>query len=125
MKSILVTVLAAMNILVSSPAFTADLNPEAITQIFSGKTVEGYHHKRDFSFKRHFSSDGKIIGVSEKKGKRTGMWGARKNELCLQWDGGKNKCRMIKKDGDVVRQFNKKGNKNTVTYLNFTDGNDL
>lgn len=121
----LIMALVMVFFFISKPVLSADLSVGEITAIYSEKTVNGYHHKRDFSFTRYFASDGTIIGVSDKKGKRKGKWKAQTNKLCLQWNGGKDRCRKIEKDGDVMRQFDKKGNKNTVTYKTFVDGNKL
>jgi hypothetical protein len=60
--------------LIFKPAVSGDFKKEEIKKQFSGKTVKGVHHKKEFSFTRYFSPDGSMIGVSSKKGKRTGVW---------------------------------------------------
>ena len=95
-----------------------------IKEAFSGKTVDGYHKMKEFEFKRYYDPNGTINAVSDRKGKRKGKWSASSIGLCQKFGLGKNKCRRIKKDGDVIKMYNKKG-KNTVIFKKFIDGKKL
>ncbi len=124
-KKLALSGVVAIFLSVTAPVYSETLTAEAITGIFAGNTVAGYHHKKDFAFKRSYSPDGKLTGVSERRGKRTGDWKAETNAICIKWEFDRFKCRRIEKDGDTVKQSDKSGNRHTATYKVFTAGNNL
>lgn len=100
------------------------LSKEKIIAAFAGKTVEGYHHKKQFSFKRYYAEDGTLIGISIEKGERQDKWEATDYGLCEFKDVSPMDCKLLERDGDVIRKFNING-RNVVTYLKFHEGNQL
>jgi hypothetical protein len=104
------------------PALSGEMSKDEIVAAFSGKTVEGNHHTKDYEFKRYYDPNGTIYSVSDKKGKREGKWSAEEGKLCEGFR--KNKCHKVVREGDVIRKYNKKG-KNNITYKKFTDGKNI
>jgi hypothetical protein len=102
------------------------LSKEEVIKAFSGKTVEGYHNKKQFHFKRFYGEDGTLIAVSEAKGKRIRKWKVTDDgRLCEFGAVKKNKkCKRLERIGEVIEKYNKK-NVNVVTYRKFVDGNQL
>ena len=100
------------------------LSKEEIIEAFSGKTVEGYHHRKKFSFKRYYAKDGTLLAVSTKKGVRKHQWGVAGKGLCEFSEVFTDKCALLERDGEVIRKYNRKG-KHTVSYLKFHEGNQL
>ena len=117
-----ITLFAVLSFLVQ-PALAGEMSEDEIIAAFSGKTAEGYHHKKDFEFKRYYDPNGTLYAVSDKKGKRKGKWSAKQGKLCEEFNDT-NKCRRVEKDGSVIKKWNPKG-KHVVTYKKFTDGNNL
>ena len=90
----------------ASGSETGEMSKDEIIAAFSGKTVEGYNHKKDFTFYRYYDPNGTLYCVSDKKGKREGKWSAKSGKLCE--DLGRYKCRIVKKKGDEVFRYTMK-----------------
>jgi hypothetical protein len=105
-----------------------DLTKAETTQLFSGKTVEGIHVFKDYSFKAYFDPTGSIRVTYDTRQKRKGTWRIDdKGQKCVQWEG-KNKeyCAPIVNEAGVYKEFKVMRNgkrKHTVTFKKFIDGN--
>ena len=100
------------------------LSEKEIIEAFSGKTVEGYHHRKKFSFKRYYSEDGTLNAVSLKKGVREDQWGVGGRGMCEFSDIWPEECNLLERDGEVIRKYNRKG-RHAVSYFKFYEGNQL
>lgn len=102
------------------------LTEKEILSLFSNRTVNGYHEKRNFKFVRFFAADGKLYGNNPLKGKRSGRWDVTSKGLCFHWKGGRKHCRKIVIEKGIVRQYKVTGSGGQVlatTYSRFRDGN--
>jgi hypothetical protein len=101
------------------------LSKDEITLIFSGKTVEGYNHKKKHRFQNYFDPIGALKGRNLKINKHfTGIWKVEENKLCREWKNQKNKCGKIQISNGIIQQFDPYGNL-ALTYESFTDGNKI
>ena len=102
------------------------LDNNEIVNLFKGKTVEGYHVKKHFWFKRYFSPDGKLLGYRKKKGIRTGNWTVQNNRLCIQWKNRQQSCKVIIRESGKINQYKVTKSeklKLRIEYKNFSHGN--
>ncbi|TNF98567.1 MAG: hypothetical protein EP297_07685 [Gammaproteobacteria bacterium] len=104
------------------PTLDRAMTRDEIISAFSGKTVEGYHIKKSFSFTRYYDPDGTLEAVSKKKGVRVGQWSAVEGMLCE--DFGRKKCRRVVEQGEAVKKFGADGIL-SVTYNKFMLGKKL
>lgn len=108
-----------------SPQEERQLSKDEISLMFSGKTVEGYNHKKKFRFKNYFDPNGALKGFNLKKNKHfTGIWKVEENKLCREWKNKMNKCGKIKISNGIVQQFDPFNNL-ALTYESFADGNKI
>ena len=102
------------------------LSAEEVTQLFSGKTVEGITVRKGYSFKAYFDPNG-TIRTQYAKGKRKGKWHIDDDgRKCLTYeDKGRENCNIIVKDGGGYKEFKVKSGKRhqTVEFTRFTEGN--
>jgi len=102
------------------------LTAEEVTQLFSGKTVEGITVRKGYSFKAYFDPNG-TIRTQYAKGKRKGKWYIDDDgRKCLRYeDMSRENCHIIVNDGGVYKEFKVKGGKRhqTVEFTKFTEGN--
>lgn len=102
------------------------LSAEEVTQLFSGKTVEGIAVRKGYSFKSYFDPNG-TIRTQYAKGKRKGKWYIDDDgRKCLTYeDKGRENCHIIVNDGGVYKEFKIKGGKRqqTVEFTRFAEGN--
>jgi len=102
------------------------LTEKEIISLFSNRTVDGHHEKRNFEFVRFFSADGKLYGNNPVKGRRVGRWDVNSEGLCFHWTGGRKQCRKITIEKGVVKQYKVKGSGEEVLatiYTRFRNGN--
>lgn len=102
------------------------LTKQEITSLFSNRTVDGHHERKNFEFVRFFSADGKLYGINPFKGIRRGNWDVTSKGLCFHWKGGLKHCRKITIEKGVVKQYKVKGSGEEVlatTYTRFRNGN--
>jgi len=122
---LLVSICAFGSVSTVVSAKAESLSKEEIIKTFSGKTVEGYHNKKKFHFKRFYGEDGTLIMVSETKGKKVGKWKVTDDGRFCEFKQVKNKkCMRLERIGDLINKYNKK-NVNVITFKNFVDGNQL
>jgi hypothetical protein len=110
-----------------------DLSPDEIRSLFSGNTVEGgYVEGRSQGmsnlysepFINYFAEDGEVFSVKGKT-RKSGVWRATEEGLCINWNDTKEKCAPIYKEGDHYKQQKKSDTgkiKWTKTYTTFTPG---
>jgi hypothetical protein len=102
------------------------LSAEEVTQLFSGKTVEGITVSKGYSFKAYFDPNG-TIRTQYAKGKRKGKWYIDDDgRKCLRYeDMSRENCHIIVNDGGVYKEFKVKRGKRhqTVEFTKFTEGN--
>jgi hypothetical protein len=102
------------------------LSAEEVTQLFSGKTVEGITVSKGYSFKAYFDPNG-TIRTQYAKGKRKGKWYIDDDgRKCLRYeDMSRENCHIIVNDGGVYKEFKIKRGKRqqTVEFTRFTEGN--
>ncbi len=103
------------------------LSAEEVTQLFSGKTVEGVIVKKGYSFKAYFDPTGTIrIQYATGEGKRYGKWHIDNDgRKCLRYeDQEKKNCHIIVNEGGVYKEFRIKGGKRklVVEFTKFTEG---
>ena len=116
------------------PLYAFDnLSGEDIKSLFSGYTVEGNYlegakqgvtNYYSEPFINYFVDNGKVYSVQGKT-KKSGVWRATEEGLCINWNDTKEKCAPIYKDDDHYKQQkkNKIGKiKWTRTYTTFTPG---
>lgn len=106
-------------------------DPGKVNAIFSNKTTDAYHLKRDEAWTNYFAVDGSMRRVTENGDKHTGKWHINDDaEHCITWDyRGKEFCRAIlagNRDGIYFRAKIKGDRKiKKVRFKNFRDGNRL
>ncbi len=112
---------------VSSVLAESVLSAEEVTQLFSGKTVEGIAVRKGYSFKSYFDPNGTIRTQYAKGKKRKGKWYIDDDgRKCLRYeDQSKENCHIIVNDGGVYKEFKVKGGKRqqVVEFTRFTEGN--
>jgi hypothetical protein len=106
-------------------------DPETVKAMFSDKTFDAYHLKRETSWANYFAPDGSMKRVTEDGEKQTGKWYINDDaKHCIKWDH-KNKrfCRSIlkgKRDGVHFRvKFKGERMIKLVRFKNPRNGNDL
>lgn len=105
--------------------------PDAVKAIFSDKTVQARHLKKDRSWEQYFAADGTMQRYSDEGEKRTGKWYINEGaEHCIKWDHKANEhCRAIMKgnrDGVYFRVKEKGDSKiKLVRFKRFREGNKL
>ena len=124
-------------LLATIPSYAfGNLSADEVRSLFSGNTVEGDYlegQKQSVQnfylepFISYFADNGKVYSIRvREKTKEIGDWRInKKGYLCLNWEGTKEKCAPIYKDGDRYKQDmkNKVGKiKWTNIYATFTAG---
>jgi hypothetical protein len=104
-------------------AGTDALSSEQIKVLFTGKLVKGHQHEKGYDFVRYYREDG-TLSSHQRGEERNGNWSVSPGgELCIRWQGGEEKCRIIRKQGSAYSKYkvNKKGQLKLVsTYSEFT-----
>jgi len=102
------------------------LNSSEIITLFSGKTVESMLDKSGRISLTYYNPNGELRQL-QKGQKRFGTWKVTDDaRICLQFEGNKEKCRIIVKEGYVYRKYIVKHDGNherIITYTSFRDGN--
>jgi hypothetical protein len=102
------------------------LNAMEITTLFSGKTVESMVDKSGRISLTYYNPNGELHQLQNGQ-KRSGTWRVTNDaRICLQFEGDKEKCRIIVKEGYVYRKYIVRSDGNherIITYTSFRDGN--
>ena len=109
------------------------LSGDEVRRLFAGKTVQGYHEKRNYAFISYYEPDGTFRSYQGgSKTPRHGNWSVSDNgDICVYWqDTNENLCRKMVTDnrGNYWKVLFKKTRKGTkriliVTFKSFTEGN--
>ena len=104
-----------------------ELSAAEVTELFSGKTVEGINVNKGYSFKAYFDPNG-TVRAKYAVGGRQGKWRVdKKGRKCIKWeDQRKEKCFVLVKEGEVYKEFKIKKDgrrKHLSTFKKFTEGN--
>ena len=115
--------------LASQAVFAKDLTKDEVTSLFSGKTVDAYHVKKDFEIKTYYDPDGTYKQIRDGE-KRSGEWQVRDDGYMCMSSSHRDKefCRVVVKKGDKYRKLKVKGNGKRIfiiSYKNFVDGDTL
>jgi hypothetical protein len=100
------------------PGEAGFLDAREIGELFRGRIVQGYHHKKDYHFVRRYYADGRMSSDSDAHGERNGRWEAAAGGLCEKWEGKGNKCRRLWRGDDTVVRYDRKG-RPIATYRSF------
>ncbi len=104
------------------------LNEQAVTELFSNKTVQSVSvHKGRVSL-TYYDPDGSLEQLQNGI-KRHGIWRVTKNgRICLAFAGSREKCRIIVKEGKIYKKYIVKKNgqhQHSVNYRKFLPGKQL
>jgi len=106
------------------------LSGDEVRALFSGKTVKGYHEKKEYPFTSYYEPSGTFRSYQDGATvPRSGRWWVNDSgDICIQWKGEPQSfCRkMITNDkGDYWKVLVKSGGKRIliVTFESFVDGN--
>ena len=109
------------------------LSGDEARNLFAGKTVQGYHEKRNYAFISYYEPDGTFRSYQGgSKTPRHGKWWVNdKGDICIHWqDTGENLYRKMVTDnkGNYWKVLFKKTPRGTkriliVTFKSFTEGN--
>jgi hypothetical protein len=104
-----------------------ELSAAEVTELFSGKTVEGINVSKGYSFKAYFDPNG-TVRAKYAVGGRQGKWRVdKKGRKCIKWeDQPKEKCFVLVNEGEVYKEFKIKKDgrrKHVATFKKFTEGN--
>lgn len=101
------------------------LDSEAVTALFSDKTVSYHFEKKGYDATAYYSPDGTMRGIKDGKAFNAEWKVNGRGELCIK-EGMSNKCRTIVENNGVYKKIKIKHNGNEVhviTYKSFTHGN--
>ncbi len=117
---------AALVLLASGPAAAErTLNRDEVMTLFSDKTVQYYHERKDFDIEAYYAPDGSLRGKRGDK-KLNATWSVEEHgSLCISRHG-QNRCRIIVENNGVYKKYKEKGDGSRVlviTYRKFIDGN--
>ncbi len=108
-----------------------NLTGEELTELFTGKIVEGFNVGKGYTFKAYFRPDGTIHAEYKNRPnirQRNGKWRVdKKGRKCVKWEGKKKEgCNIIVNDDGIFKEITiKKGKRNhVVTFTEFTDINN-
>lgn len=114
---------------VSHSVFAEDLPRDEVLKLFSGKTVEAYHVKKDFDIKTYFNTDGTYRQFRDGEPRAGKWWVKDDGKMCMQRsDRNREYCRIIVKAGDKLTKVKVKENGKRVhllDYKKFTEGDAL
>ena len=121
-------ILCSLMVLAATTALAEnELSAAEVTELFSGKTVEGINVNKGYSFKAYFDPNG-TVRAKYAVGGRQGKWRVdKKGRKCIKWeDQRKEKCFVLVKEGEVYEEFKIKKDgrrKHVATFKKFTEGN--
>lgn len=121
---------AALSACLSSGAYAGDfMTVDQIKAAFSGKTLDGQHLRKGYSFSNYFDPSGKLYSIRDGE-KRLGEWRINnKGKHCVQWEDSINEyCRLFRDNGDgSYTKIKIKGDRKIeiLTLKNVRDGNQL
>lgn len=102
------------------------LSGQEVTALFSGKTVEFHHERKDFDAVAYYAPDGSYRGKRDDGKAIDFRWSVDEHgELCLHRSRG-TFCRIIVDEGGTYRKYKVKSDgsrKLVLTYRKFMDGN--
>ncbi len=106
------------------------LSSDEVKSIYSGKTANGVHLKKDFSYVAYFSPNGTFTQKKDNGDIKKGTWSVdNKGRQCISWDGsGITKCFPLVNNGDgSYTKVKLKGDKRIplIMHSDFVDGNKL
>ena len=109
------------------------LSANEVRKLFAGKTVEGYHEKRNYAFTSYYEPDGTFRSYQGgSKTPRHGKWSVNGNgDICVYWQDTRENLRrkMVTDDkGNYWKVLFKKTPRGTkriliVTFKSFVEGN--
>lgn len=124
-------VLLIFALLISQTAYAdeGDLSKDEVINLFSGKTVDAYHVKKDLDIKTYYDPGGTYVQIRDGE-KRDGKWYVRDDGYMCMSPSHRDKefCRIVMKKGDNYRKIKVKGNGKRVyiiSYKKFSDGNSI
>jgi hypothetical protein len=100
---------------------SGELTDTMILNLFTNKIVKGTHRRKEFSFERHFRSDGFLMEKSPQKGQRSGKWRTKKGCLCIRWKNKEEKCGNIIKTNGRIHQYRVKKSGAKVQVVTFEE----
>jgi hypothetical protein len=106
------------------------MSADAVKSLLTGKTADGKHHKKDFSYSIYFDPAGTLIRVKDGE-TRTGKWRVDdEGKHCVTWDDeGKQRCFPFKDNGDGTiskyRLIDYSDDIKIITLSNIRKGNRL
>lgn len=107
------------------PLPAGTLNTAEVTALFSGQTAHSVLDSNGRISLTYYSPSG--LTNQSRKGKiRHGSWRVRNDgRICLAFEGGNEKCRIIVKEGDIYRKYIVKKNgkhERIISYKSFRAG---
>lgn len=86
-------------------SFTAKAQ-DGLTTYLQNKTFDGYHHQKQYAFKRYFSDYGAVYSTYPGTRIKRGIWSLDGNKLCIQWHyESKRDCYKTEISDDALKAF--------------------
>lgn len=102
------------------------LDTSQVKKLFSDNTVHSLHLIRGHETTLYYNPDGRFYGISDGS-IHQGKWEVQDDgSICLIFESGKSRCRLIMKENDVYYKYRIKDNgevKKIIEYKRFTPGN--
>ena len=117
----------ANNSNVSVPLPPGTLSADEVTLLFSGQTVESVLDSNGRVSLTYYNPNGEL-NQSQEGNMRHGNWRVRNDgRICLAFEEGSEKCRIIVKEGDVYRKYivKKNGTHERILYYKSFRAGDL
>ena len=112
----------------SSSLPSGTLSKKSITNLFSGKTVESMTARKGRVSLTYYGPNGRVEQLRNGM-KRYGTWRVtNNNRMCLTFEGSQEQCRIIVKEGKVLKKYIVKKigqHQHSVTYRQFLRGKQL
>lgn len=128
----IMTLFTMLIVLLGSQVASADdyMSADSVKALVSGKTFDGIHLKKDYTYRAYAAPDGQVTQVKSNGDRKTGKWSVLPNgKQCIEWDNTDiRKCFHIRDNGDgSYTKVKLKGDKviPLLRWSNFTDGNGL
>ena len=111
MKLFKYTLTVGLAALMAAPtAFAGELSAADVKALFSGKTVESMHLKKDISGTTYYDPNGQFYGMRDDSIWQ-GKWSVQDDgNICLTFESGKTRCRFIEQEDGVYYKVKVKGN---------------
>jgi len=130
-----ISIIAIALVMVAALAFECNaewriLSNDEVIDLFTGKTVKGYHVKKKYAFTSYYEPTGTFRSYQgEAREPRLGKWWVNnEGDICIRWqDESKDLCRKMitDDDGNYRKVLVKKNGKQIliVRFESFIDGN--